>query len=245
MAGSKFNYRSDFDLILRLRNTEGTVVPFPEFNWSARFHTSMRNVCYVASCRDGVYTNCFRESDGSMHFVFQNHGLCPGRLLCDFLFENPNVIYASGIQKLFDPQFLDFELVDGRTDCATTAEVQAMLPYIKGEPFRWEDFTPEHIEILQRPAKEAADRLDSFRKSAASQLGDFLGTATANENERRANENERISAEQERARVFSSWEDIISPNIPIEVESEEAMQALIEAGNAKDGHFYFIPEEEE
>lgn len=151
----KINYKSDFDFTSKLIDPTGKVIPFPEYDWSARFHTSMRNVCYVASCRDDVYTNCFRESDGSIHFVFDKHGLGTGQLRCEFRFDNPNPIYTSAIQRLFDPQNIDIELIDGRSDSASPAEIQSMYPYIKGEPFTYKDFTAEQLTEIKRPAVEA------------------------------------------------------------------------------------------
>lgn len=185
------NYKSDFDCIIRLKDgkdPEGKkTVPWPGFDWDVVFWTSSKANTYTASCRAGVYTNCFPTGDGGMHFVFNNHRLGPGVLQWEPHFELPNDIYPDDIQDLFSRQPLGIELVTGAGFCPSGAEVEVMLPYIKGEPFTFEDFTPEQIEQLQRPATEAAGKLDQF-----------VETASRAEAVREDNESVRVSAEKTR-----------------------------------------------
>ena len=201
---TKINYKSDFDFILKLKDCADPkkTVPFPEGDFDARFWTSNKANAYIASCRDGVYTNCFRTEDGGMHFVFDDHRMGKGTLHWEPHFELPNDIYPDNTQDLFRKAALDIELVDGDGDCPTTAELEAMLPYIKGpkgdkgdkgdkgnkgDAFTYDDFTPEQIEGLQRPATEAAQRLQEFQTTAE------------------ANESEREEAEGKRAEEFADW----------------------------------------
>lgn len=184
---TKINYKSDFDFILRLKDCADPkkTVPFPDGNFDARFWTSNKANAYTASYRDGVYTNCFRTEDGGMHFVFDDHRMGKGTLHWEPHFELPNDIYPDNMQDLYRKAALDIELVDGDGDCPTTAELEAMLPYIKGEPFTFEDFTPEQIAELQRPATQAAEDLKEFQTQAEKK-----------ESEREAAETKRISAEE-------------------------------------------------
>lgn len=184
---TKINYKSDFDFILRLKDCADPkkTVPFPDGNFDARFWTSSKANAYTASYRDGVYTNCFRTEDGGMHFVFDDHRMGKGALHWEPHFELPNDIYPDNMQDLYRKAALDIELVDGDGDCPTTAELEAMLPYIKGEPFTFEDFTPEQIAELQRPATEAAEELKEFQTEAEKK-----------ESRREAAETKRISAEE-------------------------------------------------
>lgn len=201
---TKINYKSDFDFILKLKDCADPkkTVPFPEGDFDARFWTSNKANAYIASCRDGVYTNCFRTEDGGMHFVFDDHRMGKGTLHWEPHFELPNDIYPDNMQDLYRKAALDIELVDGDGDCPTTAELEAMLPYIKGpkgdkgdkgdkgnkgDAFTYDDFTPEQIEGLQRPATEAAQRLQEFQTTAE------------------ANESEREEAEGKRAEEFADW----------------------------------------
>lgn len=146
------NFQSDFDFVLTMKDCEGKVVPFPSCDWTAKFYTSSRVNAYLCSRKAGEYVNCFEEEDGKIHFVFNNHHLGMGRLQMQLHVALPNGIYADGKQDIYDPQPLDFELVEGQGDCATTSEIEAMLPYIKGDPFTYEDFTPEQLDDLARDA---------------------------------------------------------------------------------------------
>lgn len=184
---TKINYKSDFDFILRLKDCADPkkTVPFPDGNFDARFWTSNKANAYTASYRDGVYTNCFRTEDGGMHFVFDDHRMGKGALHWEPHFELPNGIYPDNMQDLYRKAALDIELVDGDGDCPTTAELEAMLPYIKGEPFTYEDFTAEEIKELQQPATQAAEELKEFQTEAEKK-----------ESGREAAETKRISAEE-------------------------------------------------
>lgn len=184
---TKINYKSDFDFILRLKDCADPkkTVPFPDGNFDARFWTSSKANAYTASYRDGAYTNCFRTEDGGMHFVFDDHRMGKGTLHWEPHFELPNDIYPDNMQDLYRKAALDIELVDGDGDCPTAAELEAMLPYIKGEPFTYEDFTAEEIKELQQPATQAAEDLKEFQTQAEKK-----------ESEREAAETKRISAEE-------------------------------------------------
>lgn len=177
----KINYKSDFDFLLRLTDCKGDAVPFPDCDWDARFYTSSKANAYVASCKDGVCVNCIREEDG-VRFVFDRHNLGVGTLKWEPHFEFPNGIYPDGIQDKYEPQPLDIELVPGRGDCPTQAEIEAVLPYIKGEKgdkgdpgkdLTYADLTEADKEDLRRPLSEEMarlverlDRLESRRSIA-------------------------------------------------------------------------------
>lgn len=193
---TKINYKSDFDFILRLKDCADPkkTVPFPDGNFDARFWTSNKANAYTASYRDGVYTNCFRTEDGGMHFVFDDHRMGKGTLHWEPHFELPNDIYPDNMQDLYRKAALDIELVDGDGDCPTTAELEAILPYIKGEPFTWEDFNPEQIAELQRPATEAANSVLKLEKAVETAEKKRI----ADEEVRQRAEQERISAEETR-----------------------------------------------
>lgn len=229
---TKINYKSDFDFILRLKDCADPkkTVPFPDGNFDARFWTSNKANAYTASYRDGVYTNCFRTEDGGMHFVFDDHRMGKGTLHWEPHFELPNDIYPDNMQDLYRKAALDIELVDGDGDCPTTAELEAMLPYIKGEPFTFEDFTPEQIAELQRPATEAASSVlklettvetaekkriadEQSRQTAEQERVGAEETRVSNESIRQSNEQkrekaeaDRQKAEEERAEEFADWE---------------------------------------
>lgn len=233
---AKINYKSDFDFILRLKDCADPkkTVPFPDGDFDARFWTSSKANAYTASYRDGVYTNCFRTEDGGMHFVFDDHRMGKGTLHWEPHFELPNDIYPDNMQDLYRKAALDIELVDGDGDCPTTAELEAMLPYIKGEPFTFEDFTPEQIAELQRPATEAASSVlkletavetaekkriadEQSRQTAEQERVGAEETRVSNESIRQSNEQkrekaeaDRQTAERERETKFATFEPAIN-----------------------------------
>lgn len=158
----KINYKSDFDFLLRLTDYKGNAVPFPDCDWDARFYTSSKANAYVASCKDGVCVNCIKEEDG-VRFVFDRHNLGVGTLKWEPHFEFPNGIYPDGIQDKYEPQPLDIELVPGRGDCPTQAEIEAVLPVIKGDKgdkLTYADLTESDKADLRKPLEETLTKLN-------------------------------------------------------------------------------------
>ena len=134
----KKNHKSDFDAILRLYtcvadSDERRELGWPDYDWTAKFWTISPVNAYVASCIGGVCTNCFNDN-GRIHVVFKNHGLFSGKLHVELKSALLNDIYPDGIQVEVTPSSLGVELVDGRGDCGTIADIEVMLPYIKGDP---------------------------------------------------------------------------------------------------------------
>ena len=127
----KVNYKSDFDFIMRLKDASGKDVPWPDCDWDILFWTSSKPNAYRASCIGGECVNCFRESDGSIHFVFDNHRMGKGTLHWEPHFRFPNDIYPDGIQDQFRKAQLGIELVDGDGDeVPDTPDVEVYMPAV-------------------------------------------------------------------------------------------------------------------
>ena len=127
----KVNYKSDFDFVMRLKDASGKEVPFPECDWDAEFWTSSKQNAYRASCIGGEYVNCFREADGSIHFVFNSQRMGKGILKWEPHFRFPNGMYPDGIQDQFRKAQLGIELVDGDgDDVADTPDVEVYMPAV-------------------------------------------------------------------------------------------------------------------
>lgn len=92
---------------------------------------------------------------------------------------------------------------------------QEWLASLKGEPFTYEDFTPEQLEALQKPAVDAATRADGAAQSAnaaasnantaakdannvANSVSELISTIEKDEQARNLAENARVLAEQDR-----------------------------------------------
>lgn len=247
MATIKKNYKSDFDAILHLVSCVGDTkkeIGWPDYDWVARFYTTSHDNVYIASNIKGALTNCFNDN-GNIHVVFNNHGLPSGTLRVEFSAEIPNGIYPDGSQLEVSPQPLDIELVRGRGDCGTIADVDVMLSYIKGDKgdtgpqgpkgdkgdkgdaFTYDDFTPQQIADLKQPATDAAQ-----------QLQEFQATAEANEAEREENEAERVSAESKRAEEFAAWQDEIDSKADRSELSNIIAEEPLTPGNFPDINTY-------
>lgn len=156
----KINYKSDFDFILKLTDCLGETVGWPDWDWEARLYTQNKANAYVASCMGGVYLNCFNDG-GRIHVVVDSHRMGTGRLIVELRGRFPNGIYPDGTQDEVWPQPLEIELVAGSGDCPTTAEAEAVLPYIKGEKgdkMTYADLTEENKKDLIKPIEEKIDK---------------------------------------------------------------------------------------
>lgn len=178
----KINYLSDFDFILRLVDARGNDVGFPDCDWDAVFWTFSKGRTYRASCIKGEYTNCFRREDGRICVIFNNHNLGTGVLKWEPHFIFPDALFPDGVRDLYSPEPLDIELVPGRGDDASDVEIEAVLPYIKGDtgepgkqgekgergekgdPFTFDDFTPEQLAALKGEKGEKGDRGEKGEK---------------------------------------------------------------------------------
>lgn len=171
----RINYKSDFPAVLKLRDARGNEVLFPDCDWEAVFWAFSKGLTYRASCIKGEYTNCFRREDGRICVIFNNHNLGTGVLKWEPHFMFPDALFPDGVRDLYSPEPLDIELVPGRGDDASEVEVEAMLPYIKGDtgepgkqgekgergekgdPFTFDDFTPEQLAALKGEKGEKGD----------------------------------------------------------------------------------------
>lgn len=155
---SKKNYKSDFSAVLRLRDASGNEVPFPDCDWEAVFWTSSRDRTYRASCIGGKYTNCFRTNDGRICVVFDSHNMLSGVLKWEPHFMFPDPMFSDGKRDSYEPEPLDIELVSGKGDCPTTAEIELIAPFIKGDKLTYADLTAEDKADLIAPIKEDIDK---------------------------------------------------------------------------------------
>lgn len=118
------NYLSDFDFIYRMFDADGNPIGFPPdgVDWNVCFYTPHSNRVFIASCIDGVYTNCFNDN-GQIHVVAKNHGLAPGRIMSTPTILNPNDIYPDGIQRIVSGAPVGIELVTGAGDMSPVPPV--------------------------------------------------------------------------------------------------------------------------
>lgn len=131
----EINYKSDFTLVVHLtdRTDKGKRVPWPDGDFEARFWTANKANVFTASRKGGVCSGCTPTGDGGMRFIFDNHRMGKGTLKWEPHFMQPSDIYPDGIDDQYSKESLGIELVDGPGDCPTEAEVEMMLPFIRGK----------------------------------------------------------------------------------------------------------------
>lgn len=154
----RINYKSDFDFIMKFKDCEGKETTFPDCDWDAVFWTSNKANNYTASCHGGVYINCFKEDDGRIHFVFNNHALGAGVVKWEPHFMLPDTIFPDEVRDTYTPEPLGIELVSGKGDCPTTAEIELVAPFIKGDKMTYADLTEQDKADLIAPIKEDIDK---------------------------------------------------------------------------------------
>lgn len=217
----KKNYKDDFDFILKLYScfvdSSGNVAEdsrqelgWPDYDWTAQLYTSVKANAYTVSCIGGVCTNCYNDG-GKIHIVVNGHNMGPGCLKIEFQAQLPREIYPDGYQQNVIPEPLDIELVPCRGDFPSEIEAELLLPYIKGKPFTYDDFTEAQIADLKRPATEAAERADAALSAAEEATAQAVATteklaadvaaAAEAEAERVAAEEDRRTAESERQKA--------------------------------------------
>ena len=155
----KINCMSDFDAILRLSDCRGNETGWPECDWRAEFFTASGVGIYRASCIGGECRNCFNDG-GRIHVVFKDHRMGVGTLQCRLTLDLPDGIYPDGIRRDVSPAPLGVELVNGAGDCPTTAEIEMLLPFIKGdqgEKMTYADLTDEDKKDLISPLTAALE----------------------------------------------------------------------------------------
>lgn len=219
----KINYKSDFDFYLDLKTCNGDDVGWPSFDWEAILYTSSRANSVKVGVKGGTPCGCFNDG-GRIHVAMNNHRLQPGILKAEIRVYFPNGIYPDGDRLLVTPESLDIELVNGSGDSCTPAEIDALMPYIKGErgdAFTYDDFTAEELAELQRPATEAAERADAL-----------AGTLAANELIRVKAESERELAEtrREEAENLSGENELLRNGSEVLRDESESARKAAELG---------------
>lgn len=152
----KINFKSDFDFVLRLADPGGNEIDILQGDITARLFTVDDANCFVASRINGKCNHCFVDG-GRLHIVCDNHGLWTGALKVEIALDIADPVYPDGIRHLVSIRPTDIELVNGPGDSAGEAVIDLRLPLVKGDPFTFDDFTPDQLEMLRRPAEEAAE----------------------------------------------------------------------------------------
>ena len=186
------NYKSDFIVRERFRDAAGAFVAIPaEVDFELRYWVKPGRQ-FIASRVGGEYTNCTPDGDALL-VIFKDHGFCEGVLKHELHLRLVNGFMPDGVQNVYYPEDMAVQLWHLGDDALGVIESGVVAAYTRGLPFTFADFTPAQIEVLQRPALEAAEKADAATSRA--------NTAAA--------EAERLTGELSRtgARVFKDCTD--------------------------------------
>lgn len=150
------NYKSGFKLIEKFTVTDDSGAGLLDAPFVFNYYTAYGSV-YTAKHCGGEFTNCKPMDDGSLMVVFDNHGLRPGKLMCERKFYLTDQDYADGICDMVDNRYTGIMLTTGAT-CTTDIDVQ-LPPYYQqgpqGKPMTWDKMTAEQKQELVAMAVEA------------------------------------------------------------------------------------------
>ena len=161
MKTRHINYKSDFVIRERFRNGSGEVVALPSVDFELRYWVGSHTV--TASRKGGVFTNCVADGDAIL-VIFKDHNLGEGELHHELHLSLDNALFKDSVQNVYYPESLHVWLWDKMGDTEGIIESDCVAAYTRGYKFKWEDFTAADIQVLQKPAKEAAERADAALK---------------------------------------------------------------------------------
>ncbi len=162
-------YKSDF----KLREThEDLSVPF-----KFTYHTSQRK--YIASFDGENYTNCKIE-DGVLVVIFDSHGLGSGKLTVVREWFLTDQDFGDGVFNKLTKDSLDVYLTNSASD-NFDIDIEVAPSWSKGDPFTYDDFTPEQLEALRgddyvltdQDKQDIADLVDSSDSEWVGDITDF------------------------------------------------------------------------
>ena len=154
------NYKSDFIIRERFRDASGAFVAIPqEVDFELRYWVKPGRQ-FIASRIGGEYTNCTPDGDALL-VIFKDHGFCEGVLKHELHLRLVNGFMPDGVQNVYYPEDMAVQLWHLGDDALGVIESGVVAAYTRGLPFTFADFTPAQIEILQRPALDAAQKADA------------------------------------------------------------------------------------
>lgn len=165
------NYKSDFIVRERFRDAAGAFVAIPaEVDFELRYWVKPGRQ-FIASRVGGEYTNCTPDGDALL-VIFKDHGFCEGVLKHELHLRLVNGFMPDGVQNVYYPEDMAVQLWHLGDDSLGVVESGVVAAYTRGLPFTFDDFTPAQIEILQRPALDAAKKADAATTRANTAAGE-------------------------------------------------------------------------
>ena len=125
------NHKSDFQVIINIKDKEGNIVAPPSVPWEAVFADEN---CVEFKCFfDGTnYTHCIVDFSDIVCFI-DNPGFSCGNLRCTFTQHVPSADYCDGVMDLSQPLQCDIMLSKRESDDSTQITIEASPNWAKGE----------------------------------------------------------------------------------------------------------------
>lgn len=108
-------YKSDFDFILKMKDTQGNDLGWPDFDWELKLYTNSKVNAFVVSCKSGEAVNCYNDN-GKIHVVADNHGLGVGKMSYELIIDKEDDTYEDGYKREVIPGTLAIELTNSAGD---------------------------------------------------------------------------------------------------------------------------------
>ena len=121
------NYKSDFDVLLHVKDVNGNDVGFPEFDFLLTFSTSGQKK-FEAGQVDGVKRGV-SDADGDIRVVFNSHGLLTGDLMLEFRADEKNDLYPDGKKLTVMTVPTNITLTADNGEVSTGLKIDVVLPF--------------------------------------------------------------------------------------------------------------------
>ena len=155
------NHKSDFQVIINIKDKEGNIVAPPSIPWEAVF--ADENGCEFTCCFDGTnYTHCIVDGNDIVCFV-DNPGFSCGNLRCTFCQHVPSAEYCDGVMDLTQPLQCDIMLSKRESDDSTPITIEASPNWVMG---------PQGEQGIQGPQGIKGDQGDKGEKGEKGDKGD-------------------------------------------------------------------------
>ena len=155
------NHKSDFQVIINIKDKEGNIVAPPSVPWEAVF--ADENGCEFTCCFDGTnYTHCIVDGNDIVCFV-DNPGFSCGNLRCTFCQHIPSEEYCDGVMDLTQPLQCDIMLSKRESDDSTPITIEASPNWVMG---------PQGEQGIQGPQGIKGDKGDKGDTGAKGEKGE-------------------------------------------------------------------------
>lgn len=155
------NHKSDFQVIINIKDKEGNIVAPPSVPWEAVF--ADENGCEFTCYFDGTnYTHCIVDGNDIVCFV-DNPGFSCGNLRCTFCQHVPSAEYCDGVMDLTQPLQCDIMLSKRESDDSTPITIDASPNWVRG---------PQGEQGIQGPQGIKGDKGDQGDKGEKGDQGE-------------------------------------------------------------------------